>query len=110
MSVQERVARGVRWLDGTRPGWRDALELWRLDIESATHCVLGQVFAEGAWVLGSSPSAGTEYEPDELFLCAPADWFADHGFLCDSQADKEALEDEWHRVIHLPREACGALV
>ena len=48
MSVQERVARGTWWLDQVRPGWRDALELGRLDLAHGGHCVLGQVFSEEA--------------------------------------------------------------
>src|SRR3954462_3458744 len=59
MSVQERVARGVRWLDGVSPGWRDAIALSSLDIMSNTQCVLGQVFSDAA--ASDESTSGAEY-------------------------------------------------
>jgi hypothetical protein len=127
MSVQERVARGVRWLDGVRPGWRDALELSRLSLASGHDCVLGQVFAEEAAASRSLRPCGYSYAKRELVPDAAPDWAAIHGFIVGlewlmeealvsgdivamCEAEQAALEDEWCRVIHIPREDCAASV
>lgn len=135
MSVQERVARGARWLDGVRPGWRDALELGRLDIRSATNCVLGQVFAHEAAADPVSSASGFAYAVIEVVPAVMIDdadavcWFTAHGFaagattwsgleeLLASELDSEApgaehvaLADEWRRIIHVPRDECASAV
>jgi hypothetical protein len=123
MSVQERVARGTRWLDGVRPGWRDALALGTLTLEHGGRCVLGQVFAEEAAAHAGKDVCGYRYVLNALIT--PAEWLeyphwpSAHGFdrppssVVDEdtgEADAElvaqfaALEAEWRRMIHVPRD------
>ena len=126
MSVQERVARGTWWLDQVRPGWRDALELGRLDLAHGGHCVLGQVFSEEAAAHAARPMCGYSYVLKVLlthseWLDCP-DWPSAHGFesrqlwlLCEDTEEARAglagvggeiaaLEAEWRRMIHVPRD------
>jgi hypothetical protein len=133
MSVQERVARGARWLDGVRPGWRDALELSKLDIHSDVNCVLGQVFAEEATAHAFPYSSGVSYAAMEVIPTAVSDvvegdWFLAHGFAdwpwvgsgheeplaavheLRAPAKRVELVDEWRRIIHVPREECASSV
>jgi hypothetical protein len=131
MSVQERVARGARWLDGVRPGWRDALELRRLDIHSNVNCVLGQVFAEEAAAHPFRYPSGFSYAAMEVIPTAgsdvaEADWCLAHGFTdwplvgssheellvavheIRTPAERAELVDEWRRIIHVPRDECAS--
>jgi hypothetical protein len=113
MGVQERVARGARWLDEVSPGWRDAMALRTFDLANGCQCVLGQVFAEAAAPAGS----GYDYAlsnfvtRDELVACP--EWPAAHGFTLEhpgarwsqeslqlQAAEWAALEAEWSSVIH----------
>lgn len=40
----ERIARGINLLDEVNPGWLDEINPYRLNINSASDCVLGQVY------------------------------------------------------------------
>ena len=126
MSVQERVARGTQWLDHVRPGWRDALELRRLDLSHGGHCVLGQVFSEEAASHAGRQVCGYSYVLTEVLTYADwldcPDWPSAHGFesrqlslLCGETEEARAgltgvggeiaaLEAEWRRMIHVPRD------
>ena len=135
MSVQERVARGARWLDGVRPGWRDALELRRLNLRHAHNCVLGQVFAYEAAAHPCAYTSGFSYAVMEIIPAATSDvadgfcWFTAHGFADGATAwsdfeemlarelatgapggERVALEDAWRRIIHVPRDECTSSV
>jgi hypothetical protein len=128
MSVQERVARGARWLDGVSPGWRDAIALSTLDIMSNSECVLGQVFSDAA--ASDELTSGTEYAvrnviptfgPRDRAVCSVisglasldcAAWLVAHGFASEfwlDESDRLALNNEWSRVICGRRDelACG---
>jgi hypothetical protein len=118
MSVQERVARGARWLDGVSPGWRDAIAVSALDIASNTHCVLGQVFSDAA--ASDTFTSGAEYAVRNVVpglksrdwgVCSAlsalesldcADWLVAHGFASKfglDEPDRLALNNEWSCVI-----------
>lgn len=96
-SIEERVAKGVEWLDANRPLWIREIDLYRLEMSSPCNCVLGQTF--GNWW----------DRPDEL----AHDW--PFGFsmrdLPDEFADDDeaydALTAEWRRVITARREVDG---
>ncbi len=86
LSIEERVANGVRALDADDPWWVERIALERLDMASCTQCVLGQLF-------GLYQDA-----PDDL-RCHVA---ADNGFdlyPSDEPYEWTPLEDEWRRVI-----------
>lgn len=59
-TVEERVASGAYMLDVHAPGWRDKIDLDRLNVRSCDDCILGQVFGEyttglielGVWPTG----------------------------------------------------------
>lgn len=42
-TYKTRVKRGVAYLDGLLPGWRENIEVLDLDLRSCTQCILGQV-------------------------------------------------------------------
>ena len=135
MSVQERVARGARWLDGASPGWRDAMALRSLNLSSGESCLLGQVFAQAAGADERPYGSGYEYALARVVTPAERlawpDWPSAHGFDCpvfptdDECEDMEpvlgtmdearrgllALQAEWRRMIHVPRDelACGVV-
>jgi hypothetical protein len=116
MSVQERVARGVRWLDGVSPGWRDAIALSALDIMSNTQCVLGQVFSDAA--ASDESTSGAQYAVRHLVpasesqgraVCSVVsaivdrgEWLVAHGFAPRfwlDESDRLALNEAWSCVI-----------
>ena len=118
MSVQERVARGARWLNEVSPGWRDSIALSALDIMSNTHCVLGQVFSDAA--ASGEFTSGADYAVRNVVpglksrdweVCSAisalesldcADWLIAHGFASKfwlDESDRLALNNEWPCVI-----------
>jgi hypothetical protein len=118
MSVQERVARGARWLDEVSPWWRDAMALRTFDLANGCRCVLGQVFAEAA-----APSDGYTYALGKVVssaeLLACRDWPAAHGFalgwsledaLRSPRDELAQLEAEWCSVIHGRRDELATCV
>lgn len=58
--MQERVDRGVQFLDAVVPDWRDLIDLKHLDFSDPAFCVLGQVFRDpdsyygSGWAFGST--------------------------------------------------------
>ncbi len=132
MSVQERVVRGTRWLDHVRPGWRDSLELGTLDLSNGGQCVLGQVFSEEAAAYAGRKVCGYSYVLTNVLTCSDwldcPDWPSAHGFEGDHpplaaweemlgglgsaavEDELAALEAEWRRMIHVPRDGCASLL
>lgn len=45
-TVAERVQKGARLLDRTRPGWERLINLNDLRLESTCNCVLGQLYGD----------------------------------------------------------------
>ncbi len=91
-TIAERVARGVAWLDETRPGWAERVDLDRLDLASPCRCVLGQEFGdyfEIVWSDGAPPDT----QAYGFNAASPAS-----GRQAQSR-EFDALEAEWRRVI-----------
>ena len=42
-TLADRIQLGVLYLDDTQPGWQDKIDILKLDINSYSSCVLGQV-------------------------------------------------------------------
>lgn len=91
------VARGAAYLDRVRPGWVLEVDPGRLDLDSTSRCVLGQLF-------------GNYHR--YLYRMDLSDWWADrHGFVTWGWSERAfrrrqaALEAEWRRVIRLRRGA-----
>lgn len=91
-TIEERVTKGVEWLDSERPGWTEHINLRLLDLAHCHRCVLGQLFDD------------FDLRPTEL---RPLDVAALHGFERESpyQAEYADLTAEWRRVITSRREA-----
>jgi hypothetical protein len=70
LTVQERASNGFAFLNDRGPeGWRERIDLDRLDIDHAYFCVLGQVFADNdedvdgyEWALADFGFAGDAEE------------------------------------------------
>ncbi len=45
-ATSERVGAGAALLDGRLPGWRDLVDVDRLDLAVCDECVLGQIFGD----------------------------------------------------------------
>lgn len=102
-TAEERVARGVVFLDEQFPGWRGYVHAGTLDLTSCEECVLGQLAAKHPKVAGniSSPDYQTmltyldknpEWAKENGFagLCGPG-----NGFECGCFKDVPALRDAW---------------
>jgi hypothetical protein len=108
LTVEQRVAKGLEWLDVNKPGWLDRINLTTFDLTDPCLCVLGQVFGD-YW---GSPLVR---EPDDWDIdIADADQrgAASLGFVNypdnpRSFEDMRALEGEWRRVIEARREAAS---
>lgn len=44
--LEERVARGVEWLDDNHPGWKGRVDVDELDMGDGYHCILSQVLRQ----------------------------------------------------------------
>lgn len=49
---QERIERGIQFLDLVKPDWADLIDLEGFDLNSAHECVIGQVFPKSGWTGG----------------------------------------------------------
>lgn len=95
-SPQKRVARGARWLDENKPGWAMTVDPDRLDLGSATSCVLAQVYGDSYY---RTPPIR------ELSGRARLCWSVKYGFNNRSFLDLIVLEQEWKRVLEVRRGA-----
>jgi hypothetical protein len=101
-TVEERVARGVRFLDRTQPDWRTRVEVKNLDLESECYCVLGQLFSNEAGT-SDDHTDGYTWARDNLFAIEDTDALSsdqplDPGHVADEVAvffgfDRESHED-----------------
>lgn len=94
LTVEERVANGVTWLDENQSGWVDRINLDRLVMRSPCRCVLGQLFGD-FW----DAPAGVHGNKGEAM------GFESILSLGGFVADFAALDAEWKRVITARREA-----
>lgn len=61
--ARERVANGVTLLDEKVPGWWRAINLEQLQMESCTHCMLGQLFGDNVEVALGAKVFGLPIRP-----------------------------------------------
>jgi len=88
----ERIERGAAFLDEKVPGWREKIDLDKLDIRASSHCVVGQA-------------------TDDYFANVEDSWFGEdfydaavaHGFEWDLDDDAEDLTAEWRQYIEATR-------
>lgn len=87
--TKNRVARGVERLSQARPLWDTEVIVHWLYLDSATQCVLGQVYghyARGLIELDVKPSQAAEY-----------------GFVARGSFDQRLLERAWAKAIKARR-------
>lgn len=105
--VEERVARGVAWLDEHRSGWEKIIDLPKFDIVSTCNCVLGQVFAKNwsndryentyDWAMEEFNLWGVDEELGFDAQVAPE--VPDSVWVIAFKQDYIDLQAEWERVI-----------
>jgi hypothetical protein len=93
----EQIARGAAFLDEKASGWRQRVDLDRLQMSDCTACVLGQLDGRGSrfWYsmltrFGLNPEVGEDVE---------------HGFATseDDGDTYEQLTTEWRQYIEATR-------
>lgn len=88
-TVEERVASGMYMLDIHVPGWREGIDLGRLNTRSCEDCILGQVYgtySEGLIQLGVWGETHVPHMIHQSML----------GFAIDcDEADLDLLIDQW---------------
>lgn len=100
--LEERVARGVSWLDSRKPGWRDQIDTRTLNLRSCEHCVIGQVFG---WAQVEDFSLNNQ-RAVYAFLDNVPDNYHNYGFAAGYDPDDPRgasypeLTAEWKRQIH----------
>lgn len=98
LTIEQRVAAGVAWLDENRPAWEETIDLDRLNLRDACLCVLGQVYG-GFWKVVE----GGRFAEDEAdaFDIAAGMGFA--GYDDERRDVYYALDEGWRRVIESRR-------
>lgn len=94
-TIEERVARGVEYMDTYAPeGWRDMIDLNALSIISTDQCVWGQVFRDPC-----SYMPGYGLHKDAFYRNTDGKLFTwDYGFNA-TDGEWTELDEEWRRVL-----------
>ena len=105
LSIAERVANGVKWLDENRPSWIAEVNPDTLALQSPCDCVLGQLFGNywDAPMVSEPRYPGEEEEAEReqntvALLGFNAHW-QDGGWRAELP-ECELLNAEWRRVIN----------
>lgn len=102
LSIEERVSRGIAFLDSAVPGWRDHDDINDLDVRSGLDCPAA--LAYGGWFTATRlmPLRERDYAKHG-FMVYPSTDNSWHGWNIESDADKEykALTAEWKRQLAL---------
>ena len=96
---REEVERGAAFLDARRPGWREIVDLDRLELSRCTTCVLGQlagVKEEVEWEVVLS-EFGLDWEQEDDIRLGFNNWDTDETWA--------ALTGEWRKYIRETRSA-----
>lgn len=90
-TIQQRVDRGVAWLDKNHPGWADRIDLNKFEMNNCFNCVMGQLTGDfNRWHLAKN----------KFDFRIPVDL----GFLATEVYDDQdpeylLLQEEWQRRI-----------
>lgn len=105
-TVEERVARGARWLDDTQPDWfknlRDHRELDARAMETCTDCVAGRIFGNYMRLeLAGVKVYNTDFDENAAAYGFTCDWSKYEGLSGRAQSDPEfhALAVAWNAEI-----------
>jgi len=84
LTLKEKVAKGVRWLNENHPNWKKEVDVSRLDMTEYDSCILGQMF--------------DDYENAEKVLGRK--FCEDYGFIDpDDWREAKELTQEWLNVL-----------
>lgn len=85
INVEKRVLAGAKFLDGERPGWRNAINVELLDVADGNCCVLGQLY-------------GTYSEGVEALDLSRGE-IIDYGFDSSMGSPTYDLTEAWKRLL-----------
>ena len=93
-TLADRIQLGVLYLDDTQPGWQDKIDILKLDINSYSSCVLGQVRGR------NTDFEDYREETWKLHDCIEVDGNAAEAAGFDStDFDQEGLTRAWVEVL-----------
>lgn len=95
LSVEDRVANGVGWLDHNVLGWRDRVIVEEFNISSECNCILGQVFGGNGFGYAMETELLTQDEAIKYGF--DADYVIPDRGTRNSEWD--ALQAEWLKVL-----------
>lgn len=110
-SIDERVARGIALLDAQEPGWREKVNVNRLDMRTCHNCIFGQVYGDisiGLRKTGLIDDVSKLIADDEsdpgfqhgiLTRAIPGRLIEDHDGQDRIDADFSLLTDAWKRAL-----------
>lgn len=108
--IENRVARGVDWLDENVPDWAERVEVKTLEMASPCRCVLGQVFSAANTYdkthhigdpTGYDLGLDLAYDQDPVEFTSK--WAEDRGFDGETDAEFAALGIAWTKAIEARR-------
>ena len=104
--LDERIDKGVAWLNANVPDWLDRIDLDRLDLASGCRCVLGQLFAHVVDELGTEDGFTAVWQSDSTLVPHLTSKETEtHGFdLATNDEGYMALTEAWHDRIEALRE------
>ncbi len=95
----ERIARGAAFLDERAPGWRQRIDLDKLEMVNPAQCLVGQLFGDYYRALGPNLGlAASEAIPLGLNLA-----MNDSSGSEDEDRNYETLDAEWRQYIEATR-------
>lgn len=84
MTINERVTKGIEWLDSVSKTWRKKVSPGILQMENFLLCVLGQA---GLWIKAERSALIAQESPNKKDK-----WYLDHGFEAKFTTSKKYLE------------------
>jgi hypothetical protein len=104
--LRETIELGAAWLDERLPGWAQAINLERLELDSSCGCVLGQLAED---LPGAVKQPTTSLTGPWTFWSVVASWGDDHPLTLQEAIDmgfmRECEEDwTWRELTEAWRE------
>lgn len=105
--AQERAARGARYLDRNQPGWRDMIDVTRLNMAQgwfrrkrrrACGCILSQIDSHHPEPTRRPNEGFYSLTADRLGLLN-GDALTRNGFIANTSADYHLLDQAWKDLL-----------
>jgi hypothetical protein len=99
LTIEQRVEAGAAWLDASRPGWLDRIDLDELRMDYCDACILGQIFGDywDAPLADHIPPYGEEMDKYEAKAAQLGFQSVDQ--RTGSTAELSELGAEWRALI-----------